>query len=228
MPPSAASAAAAPAAAATLALAEGSVELISPSGSTAAKPPVALDPGARVKTGPRSSALLILDNGSKLLVGEKSDFKLEARTESGYSVSLLRGALNCWIRNLGARRLRVRTPGAVAAVRGTVFDAVTDGTLSHFDLYKGEIVVTDSFGRGTILSPGQRATVSLTSGLRGTVSLPPGARAPAEPVGAVSAAVSAADRTPPPPVSILTLPPVSILPPPPPQQQINVVSPSSP
>ena len=74
---------------------------------------------------------------------------------------------------MSGRTLNVHAPGAVASVRGTVLDVATDGQASRFDLFQGEIRVADTFGNRTVVSPGQRSTVSTKAGITGTSSLPP-------------------------------------------------------
>lgn len=199
----------APDAAATLESASGTVDLIAASGRSEAKPPARLAPGARVKTGGGSFALLTLDDGSKIRVGENSELKVEKPAASGRAIALLRGTLDGWVDELGARRLSLRVPGAVASARAAAFSAATDGSASRFDLYRGELPVTDSLGRGTILTPRQRASVSAAKFLRGTSSLPSEARAPAEPAVAALKTAPSSTKT--------RTSPVSILPPPPPE-----------
>lgn len=167
--------------AATLVAVDGPVEIVGPAGAVAAKAPLELAPGATIRTADGGSAVVVLENGTKMRVGPRTEFTFREGGEQSTVVAVLKGLADFWVRPMGRRRLLVRTPGAVASVRGTKLQAGSDGVRSFYTLFEGEIAVTDAFGRSTILTPGQRASISVARGLSGTSSLPPGARAPGEP-----------------------------------------------
>ena len=173
--------AAEPAASVTLVSVTGNVAIITPSGRMDAKPPMELDPGTTIKTGENSSALLVMENASKMRVGANSEFILKEKSAGTTTVSILRGTLESWIKKLKGRRLNVQSPGAVAAVRGTVFVVTTDGTKGTVTLFNGELHLTDSFGRSTIINPGQLASWTTDRGLAGTSSIPKNVTEPKEP-----------------------------------------------
>lgn len=76
--------------------------------------------GDRITTGPDSLAILEIDGRGTLKLREDSSLVLEALDED-ISVGLLSGGLFSKIRRLAGRGFNVRTPNAVAAVRGTEF-----------------------------------------------------------------------------------------------------------
>jgi hypothetical protein len=221
---------------ATLVSFEGEIAVTAPSGTLAAKALLPLPGGTQVKTSPGASAILLLSNGTKFKVLETSTFIVEEPGVKGPITTLLLGELDCWAKKFtNGLRLRVRVPGAVASVRGTVFHAHAGVKESRIDLYKGEIGVTDTFGRSTILSAGQRANITNDYGLTGSSSLPLGAKAPDEPAGpaAPKAPEAKKDEAPkktvvvvePPAETPYTTPSQSLPPPPSPLQE---VSPSAP
>jgi hypothetical protein len=151
--------------------------------------------------------VIILANGSKLQIKENSVFVYTSQTAAATNISLLKGVLTGWIKNMNVRRLNVRTPTAVASVRGTVLSAFAATTGSHFELYEGSVLVTDNFGRSTMMSEGQRTEISSSRGLIGTSSLPQGTKPPIEPPVTLP-------QPPPPPAPQLGDKPKDKLPPP--------------
>lgn len=165
--------------------AQGSVLVSGPTGPQQAQVPMEVPPGSTIRTGSGGSALLMLADGSKVQVRTDSEFVLAQADDSETVLSLLKGAFGGWFQHQGGRRLSIRTPGAVASVRGTVTGTSTDGQNSQFELYAGELAVGDAFGKMTLLSPGQIAFLDVNRGLLRTSSMPPGFGVPSEPVGAL-------------------------------------------
>ena len=90
---------------------------------------------------------LTLDGGSLITVRESSDLKLEKTAKAESSFFLGAGSLLAKIQKLGERRLRVRTPTAVCAVRGTEFGVEVDGDDSHVGVFdEGKVEVTGASG----------------------------------------------------------------------------------
>lgn len=119
-----------------------------------------LEEGDRVVVSEGGSAEVALDGGSLITVRENSDFKLEktARGDSSFFLSV--GSLLAKIQKLGAQRLRVRTPTAVAAVRGTEF-GVEAGEETHVGVFdEGKVEVTgDAGGTPELLIANQETSV---------------------------------------------------------------------
>lgn len=106
-----------------------------------------LEEGDRIVVAEGGSAEVALDGGSLIALREHADFKLEktAKGESSFFLSV--GALLAKIQKLGTQRLRVRTPTAVAAVRGTEFGVEVDGDDSHIGVFdEGKVEVSDDKG----------------------------------------------------------------------------------
>ena len=103
--------------------------------------------GDRVVVGEGGSAEVALDGGSLITVREKSDFKIEKSAKGDTSFFLQFGSLLAKIQKLGNQRMRVRTPTAVAAVRGTEFGVDVDGDNTHVGVFdEGKVEVEGGAG----------------------------------------------------------------------------------
>lgn len=120
-----------------------------------------LEEGDRVVTAEGGSAEVCLDGGSLITVRENSDFKLEKTAKGESSFYLALGSLLAKIQKLGDQRLKVRTPTAVAAVRGTEFGVEVDGDDSHVGVFdEGKVEVTgDKGGAPELLISNQETSV---------------------------------------------------------------------
>lgn len=120
-----------------------------------------LEEGDRVVVAEGGSAEIALDGGSLITLRENSDFKLEKTTKGESSFFLSLGSLLAKIQKLGPQRLRVRTPTAVAAVRGTEFGVEVDGDDSHIGVFdEGKVEVTgDKGGPPELLISNQETSV---------------------------------------------------------------------
>jgi len=120
-----------------------------------------LEEGDRVVVAEGGSAEVALDGGSLVTVRENSDFKLEKAAKGDSSFFLSVGSLLAKIQKLGTQRMRVRTPTAVAAVRGTEFGVETDGESSHVGVFdEGKVEVTgDAGGTPELLIANQETSV---------------------------------------------------------------------
>ncbi len=119
-----------------------------------------LEEGDRVVVAEGGSAEVALDGGSLITVRENSDFKLEKTAKGDSSFFLSVGSLLAKIQKLGTQRLRVRTPTAVAAVRGTEFgvEAGEETYVGVFD--EGKVEVTgDAGGTPELLIANQETSV---------------------------------------------------------------------
>jgi len=120
-----------------------------------------LEEGDRVVTGEGASAEISLDGESLLTLSANSDFTLEktARDESSFSLAF--GSLLAKIQSLGARRLSVRTPTSVAAVRGTEFGVDVEGAdQSHVGVFDEGRVEVSGQGATEVLTPNQETSVA--------------------------------------------------------------------
>ena len=122
-----------------------------------------LEAGDRVRTGADSRAEVGLDGESVIELGPHAEFAVTQmdRKESVFSLNL--GLLLAKIRALAesGRRLEVRTPTAVASVRGTEFGVeLGEGGETHVGVFdEGQVAVRPSGGGGeALLSADQEIT----------------------------------------------------------------------
>jgi len=126
---------------------------------SAAEVGMPLEEGDRVVTAAGAEAEVALDGGSLVTVRESSDFKLEKTAKAETSFLLAFGSLLAKIQKLGSQSLQVRTPSAVAAVRGTEFGVEVEGENSHVGVFdEGRVEVGGSGGK-EVLTPNQETSV---------------------------------------------------------------------
>lgn len=120
-----------------------------------------LEEGDRVVVGDDGAAEVALDGTSLLAVRAKSELKLEKTAKGDSTFFLAIGSLLAKIEKLGTRSLRVRTPTAVAAVRGTEFGVETDGEASHVGVFDdGKVEVAgEAGGKPELLRANQETSV---------------------------------------------------------------------
>jgi len=106
-----------------------------------------LEEGDRVVVAEGGSAEVALDGGSLLALRENSELKIEKTAKNDSTFFLSTGALLAKIQKLLNQNFRVRTPTAVAAVRGTEFGVEVDGDDSHVGVFdEGKVEVTGAAG----------------------------------------------------------------------------------
>jgi hypothetical protein len=119
-----------------------------------------LEEGDRVTTADGSTAEIALDGDSLMTLGADSDFTLEDTRKSASIFSLTLGSLLAKIRKLGSQSLSVRSPTAVAAVRGTEFGVDVQGDQSSVGVFdEGRVEVRGRAGGTTILTPNQETSI---------------------------------------------------------------------
>lgn len=117
--------------------------------------------GDSLRTGPKSIAHVVFGNGTAILVQENSSFVLQGSPQKvtanfsagefliGLRQKLKRGSL-----------FRVRTPSAVAAVRGTLFwGKINEDKSSDFAALENEISVTGA-KQTVVLKPGMKTHIA--------------------------------------------------------------------
>lgn len=121
-----------------------------------------LEAGDRVVTGEGAGAEVVLDGGSLITLREGSDFAIESASRSDSVFKLALGSLLAKIQKLGAQRLSVRTPTAVAAVRGTEFGVELEGDETHVGVFdEGRVEVSgEAGGPGELLIANQETRVA--------------------------------------------------------------------
>ena len=129
---------------------------------TAASADLPLDDGDRVVTGPGSAAELGLDDGSVVSLDERTDFTLRSEKRSDTVLEILTGGLVAKIKKLTAvEGLRIKSPTAVASVRGTELGVeVVEKGETHVGVFdEGRVEVSGDAGEKQTLSPNQETRV---------------------------------------------------------------------
>ena len=129
-------------------------------GTTAARSAVAgelLQAPSTLRTGPSGSATLQFADGSRVLVRRDSELQLQqAQTRllgqgSLVTLALLHGSLENQVTPVGESggRFEIRSPAAVAAVRGTQFRVYADGSSLRTEVLSGAVNVANPSGQVT-------------------------------------------------------------------------------
>lgn len=164
--------------------AKGTVECLK-KGATAwvaVKAPYMLEVGDQVKTGPKSKAEIYIKYGSKVRLGAETAFILRKVSPQENGVEVIRGKMQAWIRKFAGRGFTVRTPAAVCAVRGTVFEVeVSETGQTAWNLFSGSLRIVDNRNRAVDLAPNQRLEVTQAEGAAVPIVLPPAIKIPSEP-----------------------------------------------
>ncbi|MCB2031437.1 MAG: FecR domain-containing protein [Burkholderiaceae bacterium] len=110
---------------------------------------------AQLRTGPGSSVLLEFDDGSRVMMRQASELRLvqsdRRLLDGGFMVELelIRGGLENMVTPLHrapATRFEIRTPAAVAAVRGTRFRVHADDQTAWTEVLDGAVQVDNAAG----------------------------------------------------------------------------------
>lgn len=118
------------------------------------KPGTTVHPGALLQTGADSSFTLALPDGTHCLVGANAELRLvslvriEGSGAQQVEIELLRGDIENWVqpnRRSGGRFL-IRSPAAVAAVRGTEFHAAASAESTRIATLTGEVALGNRRG----------------------------------------------------------------------------------
>ena len=126
--------------------------------------------GARVLTGDGASATLVFDDGSRVMLRQGSELRVlrsDKRTVDGgflVTLELVRGGLENMVtpRPRNNNRFEIRSPAAVAAVRGTSFRVNADPGTTWTEVLEGAVDVSNTAGGvlaqagfGTVARTGQ-------------------------------------------------------------------------
>ncbi|BDT67715.1 hypothetical protein os1_18930 [Comamonadaceae bacterium OS-1] len=124
-----------------------------------------------LRTGPDGSATLQFADGSRVLVRRDSELQLQTSQQallgqaSIVALSLVQGSLENQVTPVGnsGGRFEIRTPAAIAAVRGTQYRVVTDGQTMRTEVLTGAVQVANASGQvtaqaaqGTVAQSGSR------------------------------------------------------------------------
>ncbi len=116
-----------------------------------------METGDHVSTGPAAWVQLTLPDGSHLTIGERSTLAIDLH-DDGLSCTLKRGMVRM-LESLGSRHVRVRTPSAILAVRGTDFTCTEESGTTTVRVRTGSVDLTTEGSAPRLISAGQRATI---------------------------------------------------------------------
>lgn len=111
-----------------------------------------LPAGSEVRTSASSTAELRFSDGSRIQLAPGTSFRIEKTDAKEASFSLGMGKIRAAFAGMFSSRVRIRTPTAVAAVRGTVFEMGTDEKGSAITMAEGVLEVTDNKGKEAVLT----------------------------------------------------------------------------
>ncbi|MBI5243106.1 MAG: FecR domain-containing protein [Elusimicrobia bacterium] len=118
-----------------------------------------LGQGYEVRTRANAAAELTLSDGSKVALGPSSVFTLETLDRRESLFNLAAGKLRAFISGFASSRVRVRTPTAVASVRGTEFELSSSQGLSEMSVAEGHLEVQDNAGHNAVLTSEETLSV---------------------------------------------------------------------
>lgn len=147
--------------------AEGRIALRLPGGANrflSAGEPIPV--GGIITTGPSDNFSMVLVDGSRILVKADSEFKLESNARQAHGgardilLDLWRGAFESDVEKQSGSggRFQIRTPAAMAAVRGTTFRVKADSEALHSEVVEGKVDLSNQTGAQS-LSGGHASTV---------------------------------------------------------------------
>lgn len=132
-----------------------------------ARAPLGLAPGDKVLTGRDGRAAVAFRDGSQVSLGPGAAFAVRAETLRETTLFLSAGKLWAAVAKNASRRFSVRTPSAVAAVRGTEFSVEVQGARqTAVEVFGGRVAVS-AFGAESMVTASQR--VDVTEGRMGRV-----------------------------------------------------------
>jgi len=131
-----------------------------------ARPQQPLNEGDTLKTNSNGRAVILFTDGSKIRISKRANFVMEKQTSRDVKLSITMGKLEAWVKKMRRRRWSVRTPTAVAAIRGTEFTVGVSRTgETTWDLFGGSLDISDNFGNSIPLSAGQRLVADVSKGI---------------------------------------------------------------
>ncbi len=108
--------------------------------------------GQEVRTHRDATAELVFSDGSRIQIGSFSIFAIDRtdKAETGFSLKL--GRIRAAFAGLLSSRISIRTPTAVCAVRGTVFELGVENKNTEVTMAEGVLEVKDDKGRQAVVT----------------------------------------------------------------------------
>lgn len=123
--------------------------------------PVPLSAGDTVRTGSAGRVFLQFRDGSQSTVDRDAVFTIEEEADAAVTVGLTLGKIWCAVSKLANRRFQVRTPTAVASVRGTEFTVEAFGDRkTAVEVFGGMVAVRGALGDEALVGASQRVESS--------------------------------------------------------------------
>lgn len=138
-----------------------------------------IDVAASVRTGAGGAALMAMADGTELAVGEEAEFTLTDFVNAAgdavgkFTLDVASGAMRFATGNLAKSAYTIRTPSAVAAVRGTIFSLyVTDAGETYLAVEEGTVVLRSKRGTKFTVPAGAAMYLNTRGEVDGTLFNP--------------------------------------------------------
>ncbi|MFH1369528.1 MAG: FecR family protein [Elusimicrobiota bacterium] len=127
---------------------------------------IQIEENDRIRTGPRSSCEIEMDDGSMIHIAANSQTSLQKlqlkEDEHTSSFQLFFGKMIASISKLKKTKMEVHTPTTICAVRGTEFAVEASSSETNIGVFEGSVAVTNpevAEAEETVLNPDQETTV---------------------------------------------------------------------
>lgn len=139
----------------------GRVEIWSPATAAwaTARKGQALEEGSSIRTQDSSQARLRFPDGSVIQLDNKTTFEMSSIGSQKTELNLLKGKLKAFVRGLFTSRMQIRTPTAVAAIRGTELSISADENRSDMSVQEGRMEVQDNSGKELVIGSEERVEI---------------------------------------------------------------------
>ncbi len=120
-------------------------------------PPAELNSGDRIRTGPESEAVIVFPSGHSAFVKPETEVTIEEAAEEETALEMLQGRMRSELEDFGAEdSYEIKTPQAVIAVRGTVFEVRVAEELTRVEVYSGIVEAMERItGEKVHILPGE-------------------------------------------------------------------------
>lgn len=121
--------------------------------------PFSLSPGDRVHTLGQGKATVRFAEGSEVVLDDYAVLAIEEERRDRITLNLVLGKVWVAVTKLKRRKFEVRTPVAVASVRGTMFSVEAAARRSAVEVFGGRVAVIGARGDEALLGANQRIDV---------------------------------------------------------------------
>ncbi|MGB9722216.1 MAG: FecR family protein [bacterium] len=128
-----------------------------------------IENGDIIKTNSKTQINLADRGGNKITIGGNTELKME----TVYNLKLMAGTITTFLKKIRPKsKFEIRTPTAIAGVRGTIFSVWTDKSTTTLTVIEGEVEFSDLNGNKVIVMSNQSCVCSKEQGLQKPVTLP--------------------------------------------------------